>query len=99
MAVSPTPLDEILDAISLEISRCGARASEHATGIEGTGAVATQLTAEIYRDAASAELLQRVYGIQCAVARGLMLLVELHREAGQLEALARLRRTTELNDA
>src|SRR5512133_216970 len=93
----PTPFDEIRDAISAEILRCGARASEHASGLAGTSALATHLTAEIYRDAAASELMERVEGIQCAVTRGVALLVELHREAGQLEALAHLRRTAENN--
>jgi hypothetical protein len=99
MATPPTPFDEILDVISAEISRCGTRASEHASGIEGTGVLATQLTAEIYRDADPEDLLQRVHGIQCAVARGMTLLVELNREASQLEALARLRRSAEIDAA
>ncbi|MGC4064085.1 MAG: hypothetical protein QM784_05480 [Polyangiaceae bacterium] len=99
MTTQPTPFDEILDAICAEIARCGARASEHASGIEGTGVLATQLTAEIYRDADPNDLLQRVHGIQCAVARGMTLLVELNREAGQLEALARLRRSADVDSA
>lgn len=93
-----TPLDEVLDAISGEIARCAARARDHAASIEGAGALVTQLTAEVFRDAAPRELLQRAQGIQCIVLRGMTSLAELYREAGRLEELATLRLVADAND-
>ena len=93
-----TPLDEVLDAISGEIARCAARARDHAASVEGTGALVTQMTAEVFRAAAPRELLQRAQGIQCVVLRGMTTLAELYREAGRLEELATLRLVVGPND-
>lgn len=85
------PLDEVLAAVGTEIAHCASRANDLAKLIESTGSLAFNMTAEIYRDEAPCDLVQRAHGLQSLVVRGLNLLADLQSAAGRLESLAAVR--------
>ena len=87
----PSAIDEIADALSGEIARCAARATEHAMLLESIGAQSFDMTGQIFRDARSTELLLLSHRIRGLVGHAFGVLAELQCIAGRLDALAALR--------
>jgi hypothetical protein len=82
---------ELVDALSGEIARCAARATEQARLLESIGAQSFGLVCEIYRDNDSDTLTRHSHNIRGLVVHGLTILAELQCVAGRLGALAALR--------
>jgi hypothetical protein len=54
--VALSAIDEVVDALSGEITRCASRANEHAMLLKSIGVQFFDLMGEIFRDASSPEL-------------------------------------------
>jgi hypothetical protein len=90
-AVPPSPIDEVAGALSAEIARCAACATERALLLESISTQSFNMSTEIFQDARSDKLRQLSHRIRGLVAHALGVLAELQCVAGRLDALAALR--------
>jgi transglutaminase-like putative cysteine protease len=88
---------ELAAALRGEITRCARRAVEQAELLESIGAQSFELVSEINADADTEALTRRSHGIRGLVVHSLVVLAELQRAAGRLDALAALRAAERAN--
>lgn len=91
-------VDELGAAIRGEISRCARRAVEQAELLESIGEQSFELVSEIHGNADAEALRRRSHGIRGLVVHSLVVLAELQRVAGRLDALAAMRAAERAND-
>ena len=81
--------------VNSEVARCVAHVAEQASQLEGIGLRAIEQTAELNTRADYRRLLDGAHRIRSLVLHGFSVLVDLQYEAGRLDALSAVRRSTE----
>ena len=89
---------ELSDALCEEISRCASRTVEQAELLESIGEQSFELVNEISSNADPQTLMRCSHGIRGLVMHSLIVLAELQRVAGRLDALATMRAAERAND-